>query len=434
MVDKKFFLHDLSVVAILKNEGHYLKEWLDYHLAAGVDHFYLYDNESNDNTREILKPYIDDEIVTCFSVPGEVIQMPAYNDAVRKFKFTTRYMAFLDCDEFIFPKTPQSIVEVVDEILSQDPRAAALAVNWQIFGSNNLETADYSKGVLERFTRRAPSDWFEPATKETLPVGNIHVKTIANPRLIRYIVNPHYAYYFDGAFAVNTAGGRVRHWGNEPILADKMVVNHYFTKSKEEFQSKLERGRKGVDSQEIDPVQLNMADFDKNDRNDEADYGILSYRKLRDEQYTPPKKFEREEYFKVLEEILLPASRSDTPAEFFEGKLETFLTCRALAAILRRMSPKDHRGVFLEESALRAINRANLAKTSLSEVMMMINSLTPILALPYPVVDEIRKNCMNFVRQIMVDLQRNLRWEAFVEMGNYFDLLAVIGAIRTIRN
>lgn len=32
MVDKNLFLHDLAVVAILKNEGHYLKEWLDYHL------------------------------------------------------------------------------------------------------------------------------------------------------------------------------------------------------------------------------------------------------------------------------------------------------------------------------------------------------------------------------------------------------------------
>ena len=36
-VDKNLFLHDLTIVAIMKCEGPYLKEWLDYHLLAGVD-------------------------------------------------------------------------------------------------------------------------------------------------------------------------------------------------------------------------------------------------------------------------------------------------------------------------------------------------------------------------------------------------------------
>ena len=58
MVDKNLFLHDLAVVAILKNEGAYLKEWLDYHLLAGVNHFYLYDNDSPDNQAEVVAPYV----------------------------------------------------------------------------------------------------------------------------------------------------------------------------------------------------------------------------------------------------------------------------------------------------------------------------------------------------------------------------------------
>ena len=41
MVDKNLFLYDLAVVAIFKDEAPYLKEWLDYHLAAGVEHFDL---------------------------------------------------------------------------------------------------------------------------------------------------------------------------------------------------------------------------------------------------------------------------------------------------------------------------------------------------------------------------------------------------------
>ena len=232
MVDQKFFQHELSIVAIIKNEAHYLEEWLNYHLAAGVDHFYLYDNESTDDTAEILEPYIEAELVDHFNASGKMIEIPAYNEAVRQFKFATKYMAFIDCNEFIFPKTGQSIVELVDEILSRNEQTAALVANWQVFGSSNLETADLEKGVLERFTWRAPRNWFELPTEKNSGAGNIHVKTIANPRFIRSIVNPHFAFYFDGKFAVNSAGVQVPYWGCEPIT-DKIVINNYFTKSKE---------------------------------------------------------------------------------------------------------------------------------------------------------------------------------------------------------
>ena len=427
MIDKNLFLHDLSIAAILKDEGHYLKEWLDYHLAAGVDHFYLYDNDSTDDTREVVKPYLEAGQVNYFSVPGELAQMPAYNDAVRRFRFATRYLAFLDCDEFLFPKTEQGIAEVVDEVLSANPNAAGLAVNWQVFGSNGQETADYSKGVLERFTRRAPSDWFEPPARSTLPVGNIHIKTVANPRFIRYIVNPHYAYYFDGKFAVNTAGGRVTHWGNEPVLADKLVVNHYLTKSKEEFQNKMGRGRTGVDAKIFDTADMSV--FDKNDRNDELDEGILNYRSLRADSVKPPA-FDAEGYYKALEGNLSRAVHANTPPEFFEDKLETFLTCRALASMLRRLFPNDKRGSEFEEAALQAINRAHVTRLTLAEVMLTLDALPPILALPYPAVEEIRKNCIDFLKQLMTDLRRNSRWEAFVEMNRYLELLMAFGAAR----
>ncbi|MDE5835564.1 MAG: glycosyltransferase family 2 protein, partial [Paramuribaculum sp.] len=47
----------LAVCAIAKNEGPYFKEWIDWHLSMGVEKFYIYDNGSDDNTAEVLKPY-----------------------------------------------------------------------------------------------------------------------------------------------------------------------------------------------------------------------------------------------------------------------------------------------------------------------------------------------------------------------------------------
>lgn len=104
MVDKDLFLYDLAFVAILKSEGDYLKEWLEYHLAAGVEHFYLYDNDSPDNQAEVAKPYVEAGLVDYFPFPGLKMQYPAYNDALERFKFQSRYMAFIDGDEFVYPK------------------------------------------------------------------------------------------------------------------------------------------------------------------------------------------------------------------------------------------------------------------------------------------------------------------------------------------
>ena len=90
MVDKDLFLHDLAVVAILKNEAPYLKEWLDYHLIAGVKHFYLYDNESPDNQAEVAKLYVAAGLVDYIPAPGKVMQTAVYNDAIKRFKFQSR--------------------------------------------------------------------------------------------------------------------------------------------------------------------------------------------------------------------------------------------------------------------------------------------------------------------------------------------------------
>ena len=44
----------LSICAIFKNEGHYLKEWIEFHKLQGVEHFFLYNNNSTDDYEQVL--------------------------------------------------------------------------------------------------------------------------------------------------------------------------------------------------------------------------------------------------------------------------------------------------------------------------------------------------------------------------------------------
>ena len=263
MVDKNLFLYDLAVVAIMKDEEPYVKEWLDYHLLAGVDHFYIYDNDSKQEFKKILQPYIDAGIVTYTFFPGKCGQMGAYLDAIKSYRFFCRYMAFIDGDEFIFPKSKSTIIEVVDEVLNSNVNAVALCINWALFGPNGQEKADYIHGVLERFTTRS----------ENLCDA---VKTIADPRKLKFFNHPHNAVYLPGKYSINEEGKLVLSYCNDTKISNKIIINHYYTKSKEEWYLKAHRGR-------ADLLQstYETSNFDINANSDIFDDEILNYQKNR---------------------------------------------------------------------------------------------------------------------------------------------------------
>jgi hypothetical protein len=91
----------LVVVGIVKNEASYLDEWIAYHLALGVEHFFLYDNGSDDNTPEITTKYSNAGLLTHIIWPMRGGQVDAYNHAARLLRHTAEWVGFLDADEFM---------------------------------------------------------------------------------------------------------------------------------------------------------------------------------------------------------------------------------------------------------------------------------------------------------------------------------------------
>ena len=338
--------------------------------------------------------------------------MQTYNDAVKRFKFLNRYMAFIDGDEFIYPKSNRSIVEVVDEILSGKNNAAGLTINWNCFGSNGQEKADLSRGVLERFTRRAPNDWTPNG------FGNAHVKTVANPRMISYMTIPHFAFYFEGNVAVNENGGYVQGPFNNPVTTDKIVINHYNVKSREEYAIKRGRGR-------ADTAQNTYDDkgFNDHDRNEEFDDGILRYRAERAKNFKPPDKSRADErLLNALMKNLSPTLVPTTPPQFYAGKMETFLTCRAVAAYLKTRLTDDAPATFFEQASLNAILKS-LGGMSFADARLFVRELPNLLSLPYPETNDLRNAAAQIIPQMMNVMRINSMWREFVELEYTKDLL-----------
>ncbi len=198
------YLHELAVAAIMKDEGPYLQEWLDFHIWAGVSHFYLYDNGSTDATREILQPYIRQGWVTCVYRPAAREQLPVYREVLQRYRFLCRYIAFIDLDEFLYAPEGGSLPETLQELAQAFGEPGGFTANWCCYGSSGAREADLSRGVLERFSWRA-ADGFH---------NDVHIKSIVNPRCAAYFATPHAPVYFLGKYAMDETGQRVEQWCN----------------------------------------------------------------------------------------------------------------------------------------------------------------------------------------------------------------------------
>lgn len=229
------FEYKLSVVAIMKHEQPYVLEWVAYHHVIGVDHFYIYDNEENSGMDKILAKYIEQGIVTLIPAPGDVMMFKCYNECINKYKDYSKYMAFIDADEFLVPIEDVNIADLVDKIISQysdfNPYVAGLVAKWSIYGSGKHEKKPEGL-VIENYLYKENG------------VQDKHVKSIVNPRKVASFSNPHFATYKNQDYAVSEKGAKV----TGPFLftddREQIRINHYYYKSEEEFvNNRIRRGK-----------------------------------------------------------------------------------------------------------------------------------------------------------------------------------------------
>lgn len=223
----------LSIAVIVKNEVSYIAEWIEYHLLIGVQKFYIYDNESTDDLKSYLEPYIKSGIVEYTFFPGKRQQMNVYKDAVERLKYSSFWIAFIDIDEYFVPVSTNTLTEFLHDF--ED--VPGLEINQLIYGSNGHKFRQEGL-VLERFKSHANyNDEF-----------NKLVKSIVNPRYIFFMASPHEAEYFIGDYSVNSHKNKnLNKWAEREPLFDKLYFNHYGCKSYEELEYRIGLGRASSD-------------------------------------------------------------------------------------------------------------------------------------------------------------------------------------------
>jgi Glycosyltransferase family 92 len=179
---------EVAATMIFRDEAPYLKEWIEYHKLIGVEHFFLYNHLSQDNFREVLQPYIENnevELTDCVHRVGSLdewdsLQKFLITDGLRRSKGRTKWLLILDSDEFFVPIHHDSIADYLKRY--DHPAVGAVVGTIIVFGTSGVEKIPDDQLLIETLvTAMGTNSLWKSAVKvaSVTTVGNPHTMNLA---------------------------------------------------------------------------------------------------------------------------------------------------------------------------------------------------------------------------------------------------------------
>lgn len=210
---------------------------------TGVQHFYIYDNNSIDDIVPQLVPYA--ALITYTKWPMlDQQQRLAYRDCLDKHGSSSQWMAFIDVDEFIVYKGTGTLLDYLQSRSNDN----GIMMQWVIFGTSGHRLRP-SGLVIENYThchRHSPDP---------------NIKTVCRPDRVSNtaITSPHRFAYIDGK-------------PGHPETLEMIAVYHYVTRSLQDLAAKMTRGdvwsaeRAAINRQDIAAaIQRKLVLYDSTD-------------------------------------------------------------------------------------------------------------------------------------------------------------------------
>lgn len=271
------YKYNVSIHAIFRNETKWLREWLEYHLMIGVDHFYLFcDDEEKEAVKvnEILFPKYEEYLTICYSCQAkskwprdENFQVRPIKDLLEGFWHQTKWLCVLDLDEFIYSTWNPGKLDFLPYILKQyeKPEIRGLHIPVATFGTSGILKSPQLQ--TDAFTMRGKDNCF----------ANRTAKNFYCPELIKdQFLHPNKEQAHNGMYNTDflpDPPGKVIRPSN--ILR----VNHYGTRSLEDWQQKVARGNPFVKSQKDWDIKFKR--YNQNDIEDNSMHVYLPELKRR---------------------------------------------------------------------------------------------------------------------------------------------------------
>lgn len=211
-----------AISCVFQNEARWLREWIEFHRLVGVEHFYLYNNLSDDDYLSVLEPYVLKGIVELFEYPQKAFarkhQVFVYNHAIELAnEDQVKWLALIDADEFLTP------IEETDltTILKNHESHPGVKIQWLMFGTSNIKKLKSGDLMIEKLVYRAPENHS----------ANNFVKHIVQPPLVYKSHSPHDCEYLNNGIPYS-------------IPMNMLRINHYYFRTEDFlYQIKIPRLR-----------------------------------------------------------------------------------------------------------------------------------------------------------------------------------------------
>lgn len=153
-----------------------IKEWAAHHLLIGFDVIIIFDHKSHIPLTNVFSNFDKRVIIIKTDLPDGNIKTGLMNKAIHiSKKLNMDWFIYLDADEFLILNNK---FKGVKHFLNTYSYADSLAINWLVFGTNDLIT-EPSGLILENYTKSCKN-------------LDQHVKSFVRTNEVIYSDNPHY--------------------------------------------------------------------------------------------------------------------------------------------------------------------------------------------------------------------------------------------------
>lgn len=233
----------VKIVAIAKDEGAYLSEWIFHHLYFGFDAIDIYINRTSDTSIEILKKinkrhpnvrYLDADWIDMCSpnvrtAMQSIIYAKSFSEEQQKKEFT--HILFIDIDEFW---TPVNFRDTIHDLLNTFADHTTISFPWyNILGEQKqfLHLSDKFYGFVSGQIKSIIN--LESEVKQI----RLHISEFKQNK--KY----YGAFLPDGAKLILDKKFTQRIDSNKCRVQQRIMILHRFMRSEDEYISMLYKGR-----------------------------------------------------------------------------------------------------------------------------------------------------------------------------------------------
>lgn len=175
--NKKEKIYDLALLCQFQNSGPMLRSWLQHHIWQGVEHFFLIDENSTDNSKEVLQEFIDNGVVTHFTRSGKKVDN--YRWAFQQIRGKTKWLGVCDVNDFFYGVN-QKLAKMINQHVSHH-FDMVLCNGFCFKCENESELSNPVYNVLNRHSLLSKSTKYIFRVKSVVHPSQIWLETLLYP-------------------------------------------------------------------------------------------------------------------------------------------------------------------------------------------------------------------------------------------------------------